>query len=119
MKQFSFIMNKLGNYIASLREEKGWSQRELARRADVSFAQIQRIESGETESPGVQILVNISQTLNVPVINLINVFMGKPPETLPRKDDQQLKSVVLDLARQIPKEVLVEALRLHKEEREG
>ena len=43
-------MDRTGKVISSLREDKGWSQRELAKAAGVSNSTISRVESGLVEA---------------------------------------------------------------------
>lgn len=55
----------VGKIIAKAREEKGLSQRELAKIANVSNTEISRIESGEREIPNPKTLRKISQHIGV------------------------------------------------------
>lgn len=71
-------LNTLGLTVAALREEKGWSQRELSRRCNVSATQIQRIENDEIESPGLQLTLAMAEALDVHPMRLILAFQGKP-----------------------------------------
>lgn len=50
--QWRPYVEKLGQHIANLREERGWSQLDLANIAGVSFGTVQRIETGKTEWRG-------------------------------------------------------------------
>lgn len=42
---------EIGTYIANLRTEKKWSQRELAERSGISNTEISRLEAGKRTSP--------------------------------------------------------------------
>lgn len=106
MKQFSFSMDTLGKYIAHLREQKGWSQRELSRRSGVSFAQIQRIESGETDSPGIKLLEQLAGTLNVPLEALTNAYQGREPAIITTNHDKLLEQAFSSMAKALPPEII-------------
>jgi transcriptional regulator with XRE-family HTH domain len=51
-----------GQRIEQLREDKGWSQKELARRVDLTGVTIGKYESGATEAKGTD-LVKIAKAL--------------------------------------------------------
>ena len=55
-----------------LRESRGWSQRELATRAGMHMATINRIEKNRTEPPIVKVLA-LSRALGVPTDRLYQV----------------------------------------------
>lgn len=52
-------------YISQLRKDKGLSQRELARRAQISNTEISRIESGERVQPSPAVLKKLAPVLGV------------------------------------------------------
>lgn len=58
--------------LRTLREQHGWSQRELARRCGVSDAQINKYESGQTD-PSSTYLKLIAEQLNVSTDYLLGV----------------------------------------------
>lgn len=58
-------MTTIGEYIKEKRTEKGMSQRELAQAANLSNAEISRIESGMRKQPSPDVLKNISAALNI------------------------------------------------------
>lgn len=68
----------LGENIKRLRAEKGISQRELARRIDMSGQMISKIEKAET-SPSIETLSKIANTLDVSINDLI----GDATEAIP------------------------------------
>lgn len=68
----------LGENIKRLRAEKGISQRELARRIDMSGQMISKIEKAET-SPSIETLSKIANTLDVSINDLI----GDATEAMP------------------------------------
>ncbi len=54
-----------------LRDEKGWSQAELAKRADVTDAYIAQLETGARENPSLEVLKRLARALGVPVTELL------------------------------------------------
>ncbi len=54
----------VGEAVKKAREGFGLSMRELARRGDVSAAQISRIEAGDVERPSVDTLISIAHALD-------------------------------------------------------
>ena len=56
---------KIGELIAGAREKKGLSQRQLARIAKISNAELSKIESGEREIPNPKTLRKISNIIDV------------------------------------------------------
>lgn len=56
---------KIGEIIAEAREKANLSQRQLAKIANISNAQLSKIESGEIETPNPKMLRKISQHINV------------------------------------------------------
>ena len=62
--------------IRELREKKGWSQIELARRSGVTQSAISDIESAKTKNPRIDTMDAIARALNVPIARLINKGTG-------------------------------------------
>lgn len=56
---------KIGEIIAEAREKAGYSQRRLAKEANISNAELSKIESGEREIPNPKTLRKISKYINV------------------------------------------------------
>lgn len=56
---------KIGEVIAEAREKAGLSQRQLAKIANISNAQLSKIESGEIETPNPKMLRRISNHINL------------------------------------------------------
>ncbi len=81
-------MTTFGEHIAARREHKGWSQRELGRRCGVSYGQIQKIEAGTVESPGIQIVLSLAKALGLHPMELIAAYEGKTfdPQKVPVED---------------------------------
>ena len=64
---------ELKNLIESARVEKGISQRELARRANMDCAEVSRIEAGKRLKPNVLYLKGIADTLNLSMVELMKL----------------------------------------------
>lgn len=45
-------MSEVGERIKEIRERMGWSQRELAKRANLSYSMISHIETGKRDGTG-------------------------------------------------------------------
>jgi len=65
-------LKKLGEKIALLRKEKGWSQEELAERLGTKHTQIGRVERGEANST-INMLRKISHELDITISELVNI----------------------------------------------
>lgn len=61
----------IGEYVKSLRKEKGLSQRSLGELANVSNTEISRIESGERQKPAPDILKALAPYLGVEYLDLM------------------------------------------------
>ena len=57
--------------IKTLRERRGWSQSELARKAGIRQGVLSDIESGKTKHPRVDTIAAIAQALGVPMEKLM------------------------------------------------
>jgi HTH-type transcriptional regulator/antitoxin HipB len=55
----------VGAVVRQLRQERGWSQVELARRADIGQNDVSRVETGKSKIPQEQTLVAIAEALGV------------------------------------------------------
>lgn len=63
----------LANIVKERREEKGLSQRELAKRLNINNSVIARIENGYTKKPTFQIVKGLSEELNINLMLLLDV----------------------------------------------
>lgn len=63
--------NKLGIKIKSLRQKAGLSQDELARKADVAYTTLTKIETRVIKSPSVFVVAKIAKALNVSIEDLL------------------------------------------------
>jgi transcriptional regulator with XRE-family HTH domain len=107
--QNAISMTTLGDYIARLRDEKDWTMRELARKAGLSLGAVQKIENGTTQSPGIDVLLGLSQALNIPIMKLILAYQGRDP-------DRELKSATDE---QVLQSIMEDALRIAIEKKRG
>ena len=57
--------------LARLRESKGLTKRELARRAKVTEAYVSQLESGARRNPSLPVLKRLAKALGVPVTELL------------------------------------------------
>lgn len=61
------------NNLAKLRKQKGLTQEGLARKADISYHTILKLESGGIKNPKIDTLIKITKALNVEIRELINL----------------------------------------------
>ena len=66
------------------REQRGYSVRELARRAGVGFVSVSRIENGHM-SPTVAMLEKLAKALGISVRDFFPVERPKQPKPKPRR----------------------------------
>ena len=57
----------LGPKIRAIREARGWSSGELARRSGISRAYLWQLETGGKDKPSIEIIEKLAQTLEVSV----------------------------------------------------
>jgi transcriptional regulator with XRE-family HTH domain len=62
---------RLKTVLRKLREERRWSQAQLAKRADVTDAYIAQLETGTRKNPSLEVLKRIAKALGVPVTELL------------------------------------------------
>lgn len=61
----------LGDFIREKRNQKNWSQRDLAAAAGISNAEISRIEAGKRKEPSPSVLKEIAKALDTPFEELL------------------------------------------------
>lgn len=66
----------IGERIKNLREKKGWSQAELARRAAIGQSTLHAYESGNRSAQGmsVEVAIKLARELSVTVDYLVGVY---------------------------------------------
>lgn len=107
------MSNNLGDFLLHALEEKGWSQRDLARRAKVDPATVQKIINGSVKSPGIEVLLRIGRALNLPHMKIVQAYEGKDPNaTSPQPDssDEKLAEVAGMLIEALGAERLIDVL---------
>jgi transcriptional regulator with XRE-family HTH domain len=57
--------------LKALREERGWSMAELAKKADVTDAYIAQLETRKKKNPSLDVLKRLARALGVPVGELL------------------------------------------------
>ena len=57
--------------LKKLREEKGLSQAEVAKKAEVTDAYIAQLETGKRNNPSLDVLKRLARALGVPVAELL------------------------------------------------
>jgi transcriptional regulator with XRE-family HTH domain len=65
------MSGRLGRVLKKLREAKGWSQRELAAKANVGQAYIDQLETGARKNPTMNTIKALTKALGVPVTKLL------------------------------------------------
>ena len=57
--------------LAKIRKEKGLTQEGLARKADISFHTLVKIEGGGIKSPRIETVMKLAKALNIKLDNLV------------------------------------------------
>ncbi len=65
-------VENLGGKIQRLRKEKGLSQDELARKADIPYTTLTKIEIGVIKKPSVFAVAKIAEALDISLDKLLN-----------------------------------------------
>ncbi len=68
----SLQVNRLGKKIQKLRKELGLSQDEFARKADVPYTTLTKIETGVIKKPSVFVVAKIVKALGISVDDLLS-----------------------------------------------
>jgi transcriptional regulator with XRE-family HTH domain len=66
--------NNLGKRIKELRQKKGLSQDELARKAEVAYTTLTKIETGVIKNPSVAITIKIAKALDASIEEIVRDF---------------------------------------------
>ena len=61
----------LRTVLKEIRTKKGWSQRELAEKAETTGACIAMLETGKKQNPSLAILKRLAKVLGVPITELL------------------------------------------------
>ncbi len=73
----------LGEYIRQVRTERGYTNRELAKRCGVSSAEISRLETGVRQEASVGILSKLAEVLAVDFYELADLAAGRKKKETP------------------------------------
>lgn len=94
-------MLSLGAAIEKRREELGWSQRELADKADVSNGTLSYIEQGRTEQPKPSTLGKIARALGMSLDDLYSMA-GILPAKAPTTKLEKIVARLADMMSRMP-----------------
>jgi transcriptional regulator with XRE-family HTH domain len=61
----------LSDNIKRLRKEKTWSREQLARKADITFSTVAKLESGVNTNPTLKVLQQVARALGVGIDDLV------------------------------------------------
>lgn len=59
--------------LAKIRKEKGLTQEGLARKADISYHTVLKLESGRIKNPKIETIIKLSKALNTPLDCLVDL----------------------------------------------
>lgn len=76
--------SSLGAYLRSAREQAGLSLRQVASLADVNYAYLARVESGEKKKPSADILQRLADALHIDSAELFAFFGVKSSLSEPK-----------------------------------
>ena len=62
---------RLSQMLRTLREEKGWTQEELAEKASVERSYLTKLETGDKVNPSLAVLKRLAKSLRVTVTELL------------------------------------------------
>ncbi|MFH1543241.1 MAG: helix-turn-helix transcriptional regulator [Patescibacteria group bacterium] len=66
----------LGEKIKKLRNDKDLTQEELARKANIPYATLMKIENGQVKNPTIKTIYKIAKALNISLDELIDEKYG-------------------------------------------
>jgi len=98
-------MTALGEKIKELREAKGWTQGQLAIRADVERSYISVLEIGRVGKPSAEKLLKLARALGVPADTLYAVAgytQRQPHERAPEPPAEMLRQLIASMPVAIP-----------------
>jgi transcriptional regulator with XRE-family HTH domain len=101
------MYDKLITFIEQELETRGWSHRELARRADVSQTAVSSTLAGQRR-PGADFCIKIAKALSEPPEKLLRLAEHLPP--LSASEDNPLVKEILDTVRNMSPDKLQESL---------
>ncbi|AMA74036.1 MULTISPECIES: helix-turn-helix domain-containing protein [Aneurinibacillus] len=83
--------NGIGNIIKKLREQRDWTQRELARRANINYSVLSRIESGKrpVEDSEIKLFADIFDVS-------ADYLLGRTNDPSPKESDKKMNLFFYD-----------------------
>ena len=87
----------LGSTLRKFREERGWSQAQLAMKADVPRSNISLIELGRLANPRADVLLKLARAFNIPVEEFYQAAGYIKDVRVPYKADQTSEEILEDL----------------------
>lgn len=102
------MSDALRTWLSEELDRRKWSQRELARQADISQAFVNRVLSGDL-SPSINFCNKVAQALGEPPEKLLRLAGILP--TSPASEDEQLIREVLDILKNMSPDQRKELLR--------
>lgn len=91
-------MTKLGNKLQEYRKENNISKSELARLLHISPSYITTLENGKRKNPSASLLLNVSNTLNIPMVDITESDdIENTIKDLQNISDQKIKTNVTNL----------------------
>jgi XRE family transcriptional regulator, master regulator for biofilm formation len=76
----------IGNRVRREREKRGWTVRELARRADVSPGAVSKLEGGSRVSPSMELGKRLAKAFGVTLDYLAGMYEEEAADTSSRGD---------------------------------
>ena len=95
----------IGENIRTRREALGITREELAKRTEISFSQLSKIERDEQKNPTIQSIIAISTAMKCSIDELIfkeesldSNYLNKLINELPEKDKDTIKKIAKGMA---------------------
>jgi transcriptional regulator with XRE-family HTH domain len=110
-------LSAIGELIKTLREQKGFSQRQLAYLAKINNTEVSRIEKGERKNPNPKALKKIARALGVDYLLLFKTcgYIDNPQNVIETKDPESQEDVDIEvwIKKGLSPEEINEALEIY------
>lgn len=106
------ISENFGSLIKHLREEKGYSLKEMEELTGVSASYIHRIEKGERKAPSLKIIEKLAEVLDQDVYDLLEVAHSGSEEDLPTIEQLILSNNFMIGYRRATREIKLQLVEL-------
>ncbi len=103
---------KIGEFIAEMRKEKGWTQRELAERLAISDKTVSKWESGRG-LPDISLLLPLCDALGITVNELLSAERQTPPDAPEASFREQAEATMLSVV-ELAQDTLVRVQTDHR-----